>query len=125
MDVLHTAIQVSDLEETTAFYEGELGLSHAWDFELDGTRNYYVVGDDGNAEIQFVHDPDDESPVDPDGIDHLAVSVDDVRATFDHLVEETDSEVVREPTYIEAAEATVAFVTDPDGYAVELVEPDG
>jgi hypothetical protein len=33
------------LEATRAFYEDELGLSHSWDFELEGTRNYYVTGE--------------------------------------------------------------------------------
>jgi lactoylglutathione lyase len=124
MGILHTALRVSDLEATVAFYEGELGLAHSWDFEREGVTNYYVTGEGSDAEIQFVHDPDDDRPVDPSGIDHVAVSVDDVRAEFDRLVEEAGSEPVEGPTHVEAAGATVAFVTDPDGYVVELIEPD-
>jgi lactoylglutathione lyase len=122
MDVLHTAIRVSDLEATAAFYEDELGLSHSWDFERDGVTNYYVAGDESDTEIQFVYDPEDDDPVEPDGIDHVAVSVDDVEAEFERLVSETESEAVKSPTYVEDADATVAFVTDPDGYVVELVQ---
>jgi lactoylglutathione lyase len=121
MRVIHTAIEVSDLDATVEFYEGVLGLDHHWDFTHDGVVNYYVSAEDG-AEIQFKHDPDSDEPVDPAGIDHLALSVDDVDATFDRVVTESDCSVVLEPTDIEAAGRRAGFVTDPDGYVVEFVQ---
>jgi len=121
MDIQHTAVQVSDLEATKAFYEDGLGLEHAWDFHTDdGVHNYYVTGDELDTEIQFVHDPDDDTAVEPDGIVHLAVLVDDADATLDRLVERTDCEVLKGPLTIEAADARAAFVEDPDGYEVEI-----
>ena len=64
------------------------------------------------------------TPPTPDrtALEHLAVSVDDVDATHERLVEETDRPVVQEPTAVEAANARVSFVEDPDGYVVELIE---
>lgn len=121
MDVIHTAVWVSDLEATKAFYLDALGLEHAWDFELEGTVNFYVSGD-GDAEIQFKYDPDRDEPVDPAGIDHLAVSVDDTDAMLEHLQAETGCELLAGPMVVEAADVYVAFVADPDGYGVELVE---
>lgn len=120
VDVIHTAIWVSDLDETRAFYVDALGLSHTWDFERDGVTNFYVGSDEG-AEIQFKHEPG-RGAVDPAGIDHLAVSVDDADAVLERLRAETDTEVVMGPTTVDAADAYVAFVTDPDGYVVELVQ---
>jgi lactoylglutathione lyase len=121
MEVHHTAIEVSDLEATTEFYEDGLGLEHAWDFHTDdGVHNYYVTGDEPDTWIQFVHDPDADTVSEPSGIVHLAVLVDDADATFEHVVEATNCQVTGEPTTIEAADARVAFVKDPDGYEVEI-----
>ncbi|MFB6362302.1 MAG: VOC family protein [Halobacteriales archaeon] len=121
MHVIHAAINVSDLDATTEFYEGVLGLEHQWDFTLDGVINYYVGADEG-AEIQFKYDPESDEPVEPAGIDHLALSVEDVDATFERVVTESNCSVVLEPTLIEPAGSRVAFVTDPDGYVVEFVQ---
>lgn len=120
VDVIHTAIWVSDLAETRAFYVDALGLSHTWDFESEGVTNFYV-GSESGAEIQFKHEPG-RGAVDPSGIDHVAVSVEDTDAALERLRAETDTEVVMGPTTIDAAGAYVAFVTDPDGYVVELVQ---
>ena len=120
MDVIHTALNVSDIERTKEFYEGVLGLEHHWDFTHDGTLNYYVGTEDG-AELQFKYDESDDSPVEPSGIDHIALGVEDVDATFERVVAESDCPVVLEPTTFEAANRRAAFVSDPDGYTVEFV----
>ncbi|ELY61892.1 VOC family protein [Natronolimnohabitans innermongolicus] len=123
MDVQHTAIRVSDLEATREFYEEGLGLEYSQDFQTEsGVHNYYVTGDDLDTELQFVSDPDADD-VDPAGIVHLAIRVDDVDETFDALVEAVDPSVAGEPTTIEPANARAAFVEDPDGYEVELFSP--
>jgi lactoylglutathione lyase len=121
MDVLHTAIWVSDLEAMKAFYCDGVGLSFSREFTTDGVRNYFVTGE-GPAEIQFKYDPEHNIAVDRDGIDHLAVGVDDVEAMVEHLEDERESEVIKPPTVLEATESTIAFVTDPDGYMLELIQ---
>lgn len=123
MNVAHTAIWVSDLEETTEFYEDVLGLEYHWDFTMeDGTGNYYVGADD-SGEIQFKYNTNGNGEaVDPSGIDHLALTVDDVDATFERVVKESGCDVVLEPTTFEAAGRRAAFVSDPDGYTVEFVQ---
>ena len=121
MEVQHTAIAVSNLEETRAFYEDGLGLEHAWDFHTDeGVHNYYVTGEELDTWIQFVDDPNDDGPIEPDGIVHLALEVDDVDATHEAVVEATDCEVVDGPKTIEAANARAVFIKDPDGYEIEI-----
>lgn len=121
MDVIHTAIRVSDLEEARAFFVDALGLEEKWSFTLDGVENVYVGGEHG--EIQIRYDPDVDVPeVDRETIDHLAVSVEDADAETERMVEETGCEVVDGPVTVEAAEARVAFIEGPDGYVVELVE---
>ncbi|MXV62615.1 VOC family protein [Natronorubrum sp. JWXQ-INN-674] len=122
MNVIHTALWVSDLEQTTEFYEGVLGLEYQSQFTGDdGVVNYYVGTEDG-AELQFKHDPDDDGAVSPEGIDHVAFSVDDTDAEFERIVDAADPAIVAEPMTVEAADARVAFLEDPDGYVVELVQ---
>lgn len=120
MDIQHTAVQVSDLEATKAFYEDGLGLTYETDFHVDGVHNYYVSGEHLETAIQFVHDPESDAEVEPSGIVHLAVLVEDVDAAVEDLVEETGCRVLKGPLTIEEADARAAFVEDPDGYEVEL-----
>lgn len=123
MEIQHTAIAVEDLDRTKTFYEDGLGLEYAWDFHADdGVHNYYVTGEELDTWIQFVDDPSDQGAVEPGGIVHLALLVDDLDATFERVVEATDCTVLGEPQTIEAANARAAFIEDPDGYEIELFE---
>jgi len=121
MEVIHTAIWVSDLEKARGFFVDALGLEETWSFTLDGVENVYVGGEHG--EIQLRHDPDRDAPA-PDraSIDHVAVSVDDVDAETERVVEETGCAVLDGPVTMDVADARVSFLEGPDGYVVELVE---
>ena len=122
MDVLHTAVWVADLDVTSGFYEDVLRLEHSRDFVGgDGVTNYFVTGG-SDAEIQFKHDADADVETDPGTMDHLAVAVEDVDVTTDRAVEEFDSRIVDGPMDLEDMGVRVAFITDPDGYTVELIE---
>jgi lactoylglutathione lyase len=100
MDVIHTAVAVSDIEETLAFYTDGLDLEYAHEFELNGVRNVYVAGENG-MEIQFKHDPDRTDEIDPSGIDHLAVEVESVPEAFEELLAATDGYVVELVEYLD------------------------
>lgn len=121
MDVIHSAVWVSDLDAARAFFVDALGLEENSSFTLDGVENVYVGGE--NGEIQLRYDPERGDPK-PDrrGLDHVAVSVGDVDAETDRMVEETGCAVVDGPMTVEQANARVAFLDGPDGYVVELVE---
>jgi lactoylglutathione lyase len=122
MDVLHTAVWVSDLEAESEFYEDVLGLEQSREFVGgDGVTNYFVIGE-SDAEIQFKHDENADVEVDPGTMDHLAVAVEDVDATAERAAAEWDSEVVDGPRDLEDMGVRIAFVTDPEGYTVEIIE---
>ena len=124
MDVIHSAIWISDVEQTLDFYVGALGLEKTNEFVGgDDARNIYVAGD-GDAEIQFKHNPEhDLGEVSTARFDHLALEVDDTDAEVERLVDETDTELLRGPLDSTGAGARVAFITDPDDHVIELVEP--
>lgn len=121
MNVIHTALWVSDLEAARSFFVDALGLSENWSFELDGVQNVYVGGEHG--ELQLRYDPDREVPAgDRDRLDHVAVSVADTDARTEAVLERADAELLEGPLTMDAPNARVAFIEGPDGYVVELVE---
>lgn len=123
MDLAHAAIWVSDLDRAESFY-GALGFDRVRSFAIDGVENVFVSAGDG--ELQLRHDPDRTTPIAPSraDVDHLAFFVGDVDATVETAVDAGGS-VVREPGRIEAADAYVAFVEDPEGYTLEFVRQPG
>jgi lactoylglutathione lyase len=121
MDVIHSAIWVSDIERTLEFYTDELGLEERYEFTTgEQTRNVFVSGE-SDTEIQFRYDPDRE-PEPPAGFDHLALAVDDVEVVVEQVADLPDASVTREPFDVDIIDSRVAFVQDPDGYSIELIE---
>ncbi|WP_435073531.1 VOC family protein [Halorubrum sp. HHNYT27] len=120
MDVLHTAVWVDDIETQLTFYCDGLGLEPTREFDLDGVTNTYIAGE-SDTEIQFKHDGTERN-IEPAGLDHIAVGVDDVDATVDELVEHYGGEVVNEARTLSDKGVRIAFVADPEGYVVELIE---
>lgn len=121
MAILHTCLNVADAERAADWYVEQLDLEHSWEFTTpDGdTRNVYLADENG-VEFQLAdtegHTPSDQG----DQYDHVALQVDDVDAAFaaiDH------HGVVEAPVDQPAAGARTAFIKDPDGHHVELVEP--
>ncbi len=121
MALLHVCLNVADAEQAADWYTEELDFERSWEFTTaDGdTHNLYVTDAEG-TELQL-SDTDGEKPGEAgDMIDHLAVAVDDV----DVAVEEIDHHGIRsEPADQPAAGARTAFIYDPDGHAIELIEP--
>ena len=121
MALLHVCLNVADAERTADWYVEELGFERSWEFTTEdgATRNLYVADENG-IELQL-SDTDGETPSESgDMIDHLAVEVEDV----DAAVESIDHHGIRSgPSDQPAAGARTAFIHDPDGHAVELIEP--
>jgi lactoylglutathione lyase len=119
MDILHTCMNVSDADVLADWYVEQLGFERSWEFTSGDTRNVYVA-DESGVEIQLSDTDDDDEFDMGDGWDHLALGVESVDETF----EEIDHHgVVQEPGDQPEAGARTAFVKDPDGHVVELIEP--
>lgn len=121
MDVIHTALWVSDIDRQRKFYIDGLGLTENWSFTADdGVENVYIGGE--HAELQLKYNPDGGPEIDPGTMDHVAIGVESTDETFDRLLEREDPPVHEPPTTMENIGRRVAFIEDPDGYVVELVE---
>lgn len=126
MHLIHVAIPVSDLEATQRFYLDGLGFARTHAFDgADGLRNVYV-SDEAGTELQFTYRPDEAEPVPTAPVhhrrQHIAVAVADLDAAFDALVETVDPRVLDPPGLEAESGSRIAFVADPDGHVVELVE---
>lgn len=119
MAILHTCLNVTDAERAVEWYETNLGFEESWGFESGDTTNLYVADEDG-VELQLSETEGVEPDAAGDLWDHLAVGVEDVDAAF---AEVDHHGVVQEPSDQPAAGARTAFVKDPDGHVVELIEP--
>lgn len=119
MDFIHVCVNVANVDEAVEWYTEQLGFEESWGFEADGTTHRYVEADNG-VEIQL-SDTAGETPDEPGTAwNHLAVEVEDVDGAFDRI---ENHGVVQTPEDNDAAGARTAFIEDPDGHVVELVEP--
>lgn len=121
MDAIHVCLNVADADRTAQWYVDQLGFEESWEFTTpDGdTRNVYVA--DGNGLELQLSDTEGEDGFDAGTAwDHLAVSVEDVDQAFEDI---DNHGVVQEPADNDEAGARTAFIEDPDGHVVELVQP--
>jgi lactoylglutathione lyase len=121
MTLRHVALEVSDIERSVDFYADLADYEVLRSFTAeDGTRNVFVgIPDptlDDDAAIQLVGA---EGPIDAGDFVHTALTVADVDATVAAL---DDDRITGGPETLEEDGLRVAFLEDPDGWGVELVE---
>jgi len=121
MRTLHLGLRVADLERSIAFYTaiGYEVLGHVPATELGSLRMLKLPGDEFVA-LELVHDPT-HGGVEPGGLSHFVIQVEDVHATVAHLAARgVQAEEPGSPDG--SADFWTAWVTDPDGYRIELVQ---
>jgi lactoylglutathione lyase len=121
MDAIHMCLNVSDADRAAEWYAENLGFEHSWEFTAGdgGTRNVYVTDSNG-FELQLSDTGGEDDFETGTAWDHVAVKVEDVDAAFAEI---DHHGVVEEPGDQPAAGARTAFLEDPDGHVVELVQP--
>ena len=125
MRMLHTMIRVTDLEKSIAFYCDVLGMAllRRHDFsEGRFTLAFVGYGDEAtNTVLELTNNWDTDQYDLGDGYGHVALGVDDVYAACDE-VRARGGNVVRDAGPMKGGTRVIAFVEDPDGYKIELVE---
>ena len=121
---LHTSIFVNDMDESIDFYTKKLGLKLLDKQHYEGNANMAFVGRDWNAYIELVFDLEEHEPYSiGNRYEHLALEVD---GDLPKLVERLKSEgvkLIKGPTKSPGGTRWIAFVEDPNGIPVELLEP--
>ena len=122
-------LNVSDLERSVTFYTEVLGLELHSRTQIPGTNEAVVWGRGQGSALQLAEHDEKTAPIDqsPEGIKKvgalwkLYLSTDDVEGLHAKAVAAGAKSVV-EPTHLEQWDVWVAFVEDPDGYQVELIQ---
>ena len=123
---LHTMIRVKDLDKSMDFYTRLLGMKELRrkDFPSgDFTLAFVGYGDESsNTVIELTHNWGQEQPYDlGNGFGHFALAVPDVYAACEVLAAE-GVEIPRPAGPMKHGGSVIAFIKDPDGYLIELVE---
>jgi lactoylglutathione lyase len=123
---LHTMIRVFDLDKSIDFYTRHLGMKllRRKDYPSgEFTLAFIGYGDENeNTVIELTHNWGQKTPYDKgNAFGHLAVGVDDIYGTCEKLAKEGVS-IPRPPGPMKHGGSVIAFIEDPDGYKVELIQ---
>jgi len=123
---MHTMIRVFDLDKSVGFYTQQLGMNLIKKTDYpDGefTLAYLGYGEwesDTLIELTYNWERDDNYEI-GEGFGHIALGVSDIYKICAEL-EEKGVEIVRKPGAMKHGKTVIAFVKDPDGYMIELIE---
>jgi lactoylglutathione lyase len=125
MRILHTMLRVGDLERSLAFYTEVLGmrLLRRRDYP-DGRFTLAFVGyadESEAAAIELTHNWDTTAYTVGTGYGHIALEVDDAAEACARIAAR-GAKVVRPAGPMKHGTTVIAFVEDPDGYKIELIE---
>jgi lactoylglutathione lyase len=124
--LLHTMIRVRDLDQSLHFYIDLLGmrLLRKTDYESGRfTLAFVGYGDEAsNAVIELTHNWDQAEPYTiGSGFGHLAIGVPDIYGTCERLAAD-GVRIPRPPGPMKHGGSVIAFIEDPDGYKIELIQ---
>ncbi|MFB2834616.1 lactoylglutathione lyase [Floridanema evergladense] len=125
MRLLHTMLRVGNLEESLKFYTEILGMKLLRQKDYpDGKFTLAFVGygdESDHTVLELTYNWGVEQYNLGDAYGHIAIGVDDIYATCNQIKAQ-GGKVVREPGPMKHGSTVIAFVQDPDGYKVELIQ---
>jgi lactoylglutathione lyase len=125
MRILHTMIRVGNLERAVNFYCHVLGMRelHRKEFAEDRFTLVFVgyAEIESSAVLELTYNWDTHAYHIGDGYGHIAIGVDDVYAACERI-RNKGGKITVEPHAMQPGGRVLAFVEDPDGYDVELLE---
>ncbi len=125
MKFLHTMLRVKDLDKSIAFYTNILGMK-----ELERTENHdyrytlvfvgYGTQTDSTT-IELTYNWDTDAYEMGTAFGHIALGVKDIYAACDKI-KKLGGNITREAGPVKGGSTHIAFITDPDGYQIELIQ---
>ena len=125
MRILHTMIRVNDLEESIRFYCDILGMKLLRKKDYPSGRfTLAFVGygpESDGAVVELTYNWDTHQYDQGNGFGHIALGVEDLYKTCDAL-RGKGAKIVREPGPMKHGGSEIAFIEDPNGYKIELIQ---
>jgi lactoylglutathione lyase len=122
---MHTMLRVTDLDRALGFYCDVLGMKliRRKDYpEGRFTLAFVGYGDERDSTVlELTHNWDTDAYEMGGAYGHIAIGVDDVYATCDRI-KTRGGKIVREAGPMKGGRTVIAFVEDPDGYKVEILQ---
>ncbi len=125
MRILHTMLRVGNLQRSIDYYTQVLGMQLLR--TSDNPEYQYTLaflGFESNphqAELELTYNYGTESYEHGTAYGHLAIGVPDIYAACDKI-RAAGGQITREPGPVKGGTSVIAFVVDPDGYKIELIE---
>jgi len=120
--ILHTCLNVSDLDRSIKFYTEQLGLRLTSRHEIkENNAEIAFLSDESGGAIELTYWHDKKILNEGDNLDHIAFGVDDVVAVVEQF-KARGVTVAMEPFSLGGAASKIAFIKDPDGNWLELVQ---
>ncbi len=128
MRILHTMIRVNNLEESVKFYCDVLGMKLLRKKDYPSGRfTLAFVGYGSESEgavIELTYNWDTHQYDLGNGFGHIAIGVEDIYRTCDNF-RHKGAKIAREPGPMKHGGSEIAFIEDPNGYKIELIELKG
>ena len=125
MKFLHTMIRVNNLDESLDFYCNILGMKLLRRKEYPSGRftlAFVGYGDESESTVvELTHNWDTDHYDHGNAFGHLAMGVEDIYKTCDEL-RRKGAKIVREPGPMKHGGTEIAFIEDPNGYKIELID---
>ena len=125
MRLLHTMLRVGDLQRSIDFYTNVMGMTLLRTSE-NPSQNYSLAflgygKNPEHAELELTYNYGVDKYDLGTAYGHLAIGVDDVHAACDRI-RASGGTITREPGPVKGGTTMIAFVQDPDGYKIELIQ---
>ncbi len=122
MRILHTCLNVVDMDRSIGFYTEQLGLKLTSRREVkQNNAEIAFLKDENDSAIELTHWRDKKTLTEGDNFDHIAFAVDDVAAEIERL-KGRGVAIAMEPFSLQGSSTKIAFIKDPDGNWLELIQ---
>ena len=123
MKILHAMIRVKDIDKSIKFYTELLGLKKTHEIKLEDCILHFLKGEDSDFEIELTQNFEipEVGYVNGNAFGHFALETKDMNE-FDKKFKAFGGEYLYEPFVMEEAQSKIAFIKDPDGNEIEIIQ---
>ena len=123
MKFLHTMVRVKDIEKSLVFYTDVLNMKLDHKKRLEDCWLYFLTDEENTCQIELTYN--DETPEGGyelgSGFGHFAFSVESLDE-FTDKINKLGYSYLYPPFDLNGKGSKIAFINDPDGYEIELIE---